>query len=497
MARTDVIVLGAGIAGTSAALQLAKRGRAVVLVDRSGPGEQTSYGNSGLIGGSLLPAAFPRDLASVLRVGLKRATEANYHWRALPRLLPWLYAYFQASTPERLEQTARAWRPLMAGALAEHETLLAELDATRYLRKNGWLALYRSDQGFTAFAPQLALAAELGFRAEPLDTDGALVLEPSLAPVFRRAVHWPDVASLSNPLAVTQAYAARFAALGGVFLSGDARSLHRTADRWRIDTAEGPVDAPQAVVALGPWAPDLLEPLGIRLPLAVKRGYHRHYRPRGNAALSRVVVEAEVGYVLAPMEQGIRLTTGAEFAGRDAPATPVQIGRVMPLCPGAFPARRAGRADAVDGRATDLSRLVAGGRPGPRPAGPVARLRPRPYGADLRPGDRPLARRDDDRADAVHRSGAVRGGAVRLSAIRVRDRFAVISRSVSGEAIQLKLPHRIASPSARNDGVSGQICPSSSAARPGRAGRSPRRRRVRPRGRARWRPGCRAPRVRR
>ncbi len=79
------------------------------------------------------------------------------------------------------------------------------------------------------------------------------------------------------------------------------------------------------MVALGPWAPDLLEPLGIRLPLAVKRGYHRHYRPRGNAALSRVVVEAEVGYVLAPMEQGIRLTTGAEFAGRDAPATPVQI----------------------------------------------------------------------------------------------------------------------------------------------------------------------------
>ena len=337
MARTDVIVLGAGIAGTSAALQLAKRGRAVALVDRGAPGEQTSYGNSGLIGGSLLPAAFPRELASVLRVGLKRATEANYHWRALPRLVPWLYAYFQASAPERLERTARAWQPLMANALAEHEGLLRESGATRYLRKNGWLALYRSERGFREFAPQLALASELGFRAEPLDADGARMLEPSLAPVFQRAVYWPDMASLSNPLAVTQAYAARFAALGGVVLTGDARSLHRTADRWRIDTAEGPVDAPQAVVALGPWAPDLLEPLGIRLPLAVKRGYHRHYRPRGNAALSRVVLEAEIGYVLAPMEQGIRLTTGAEFADRDAPATPVQIARVMRYAHELFP----------------------------------------------------------------------------------------------------------------------------------------------------------------
>ena len=47
----------------------------------------------------------------------------------------------------------------------------------------------------------------------------------------------------------------------------------------------------------------------------------------GNAVLTRPVVDPEIGYCLAPMEQGIRLTTGAEFAPRDAPPTPVQIGR--------------------------------------------------------------------------------------------------------------------------------------------------------------------------
>ena len=36
--------------------------------------------------------------------------------------------------------------------------------------------------------------------------------------------------------------------------------------------------------------------------------------------LTRPVVDAEIGYCLAPMEQGIRLTTGAEFAPRDARA---------------------------------------------------------------------------------------------------------------------------------------------------------------------------------
>ena len=60
MARTDAIVLGAGIVGISAALHLAKRGLAVALVDRRGPGEETSYGNAGVIeGNTLFPACLP------------------------------------------------------------------------------------------------------------------------------------------------------------------------------------------------------------------------------------------------------------------------------------------------------------------------------------------------------------------------------------------------------------------------------------------------------
>jgi D-amino-acid dehydrogenase len=90
-------------------------------------------------------------------------------------------------------------------------------------------------------------------------------------------------------------------------------------------------------VALGPWAPDVLEPLGIKLPLAVKRGYHCHFGTEGNAALNRPVLDAENGYVLAPMEQGIRLTTGVEFAPRDAPPTPFQLDRVLPLARRLFP----------------------------------------------------------------------------------------------------------------------------------------------------------------
>jgi D-amino-acid dehydrogenase len=331
VARADVIVLGAGIVGTSIALHLSKRGLSVALIDRGGAGEGTSYGNTGIIeGNTIFPQAFPSNWATLLRVALKRAPEANYHLGFLPKVAPWLMAFRAASRPERLLETAQLMRPLFANAVAEHEALAAEAGADRYFRRSGWLKLYRGDRSFAAQTRELELASTLGIANVPLDTEAARALEPSLAPVFRHAVHWTGSVSVSNPLAVTRAYAARFAALGGIMLTGDARSLHRAEPHWRVDTSAGPIDAGDVVVALGPWAPDVLDPLGIALPLAVKRGYHRHFHAKGNAALSRPILDAENGYCLAPMEQGIRLTTGAEFAARDAPPTPAQFDRLLP-----------------------------------------------------------------------------------------------------------------------------------------------------------------------
>ena len=280
---------------------------------------------------------FRESLAALMRVGLKQATEANYHLGFLTQVAPWLLAYRANSTIERRISFAKDMRPLFARALAEHEALMAEAGATRYLRKAGWLKVYRSEATLAATARERELAKEFDIPHQALDRAGTLALEPALAPVFHGAVFWPEAASLTNPMAVVRAYAARFAALGGIMLNGDAKSLHRSGGGWRVETKAGPVDAEAVVLALGPWAPDVLDPLGLRLPLAVKRGYHRHFRPRGNAGLRRPVVDADVGYCVAPMEQGLRLTTGAEFAARDAPATPAQLDRLMPAANALYP----------------------------------------------------------------------------------------------------------------------------------------------------------------
>src|SRR5271155_159850 len=240
VAHTDIIVLGAGIVGTSIAVHLAKRGLSVALIDRGGPGEGTSYGNAGIIeGNTVFPAAFPSSFAELARIALKRSPVANYHLSYLPRIAPWLAAFRAASQPDRLIETARLMRPLFARAISEHDELADEAGAERYLSYRGWLKLYRTDSAFAALAPEFELAARFGIANVPLDRDGALALEPALAGEFRHAVHWTGAVSVSNPLALTRAYAARFAALGGFTLSGDARTLRRAGSHWRVDIADG------------------------------------------------------------------------------------------------------------------------------------------------------------------------------------------------------------------------------------------------------------------
>jgi len=336
--KKNVIVLGAGIVGISAALHLQKRGVSTVLVDRQGPGEGTSYGNAGIIeGNTLYPYPFPRSIKALTRVALKLATEANYHAGFLPWIARWLLNVRRATTPEGLENAARTMRPLFENALAEHEAFVEAVGAQRYLRHTGWLRVYRSDNALEKLAKELALADEYGIPYQKLSTEQSLVLEPSLSPVFKHGVLWPKAASYSNPLAVSRAFNAHYLSLGGENAKGDAKTLARANGGWKVTTDDGEVHAEEAVVALGPWSPDILQPLGIDLPLAVKRGYHWHLAAKGNASLSRPVLDAEVGFILGPMEQGIRITTGAEFAHRDAPPTPVQIDRLMPYARNLFP----------------------------------------------------------------------------------------------------------------------------------------------------------------
>jgi D-amino-acid dehydrogenase len=337
--RADVVVLGAGIVGVSIALHLQKRGRSVLLVDRRKPGLETSFGNAGLIQREgVYPYGFPHDFGALLRYALNNTTDAHYHFSALPKIAPFLFQYWMHSRPQRHEAIARMYAPLIERSVTEHMALAEEAGATHFIRSTGWTKVFRSEKVLEEEVRDAEeVKRDFGVNFDALDAKAVAEREPHLKAELVGGVHWTDPASVSDPHGLTLAYVALFERLGGRLASGDAKTLEETAAGWRVQTESGPVEAGAAVVALGAWADVVTQRLGYRLPLAVKRGYHMHYRPEGNAVLNHPTLDFERGYFLAPMAAGIRLTTGAEFANRDAPKTPVQLARAEPVARTFFP----------------------------------------------------------------------------------------------------------------------------------------------------------------
>jgi D-amino-acid dehydrogenase len=337
--RTDVVVLGAGIVGVSVALQLQKRGLSVTLLDRRQPGLETSFGNAGLIQREAVsPYAFPRDFGTLLRIALNRTIDAHYHLAALPELAPFLLRYWRNSRPDRHAAITRLYAPLIEHCLDEHLTLAAEAGVSDLIRRRGWIKLFRTQSAQDAVVAEAeATRREFGVNFTTLTRAELAEKEPHLAGDLVGGLHWTDPAAVEDPHALTMAYASLFESLGGQMAIGEARTLEEASGGWRVATEAGPLNASNAVVALGAWADLVTERLGYHLPLAAKRGYHMHYRARGNAVLNHTLLDLERGYVLAPMRSGIRLTTGAEFAKREAAKTPVQLARAEPVARELFP----------------------------------------------------------------------------------------------------------------------------------------------------------------
>ena len=326
----DVVVLGGGIVGVSIAVHLQMRGRQTVLLDRQGPGEATSFGNAGLIQReAVYPHLFPRNLGDLLRYAGNRTPDSYYHTRMLPRLMRPFLGYWYHSAPERYAAISRKYARLIEHCVDDHMALADAADARDLLRPGGWTMAHETPASLAA-AVTLAESGrrEFGVEYRALDAAALAREEPHLREGLAGGLQWTQPVAVIDPHALTVAYTALFERLGGRVRIGDARSLARAGSGWQVAGEGGQVTAREAVVALGAWSPVVTKPLGYDPPIFVKRGYHMHYKPDGNAGLNHAVFDVANGYMLAPMRRGVRLTTGAEFAHRDARPTPVQLGRV-------------------------------------------------------------------------------------------------------------------------------------------------------------------------
>jgi D-amino-acid dehydrogenase len=332
--QLDVAVLGAGIVGISAGIAARQRGLSVVVIDRREPGSETSYGNAGILSsGSILPLNKP-SLWSALP-GYLGNTSAALRWDPMwvMRNLDWVARFLGNAVPSRTRPRAVALNGLIGASLKLHREWIVKANAGQRIRETGWLKAWRSDATQTAKQEQ-AFLAEFGIKSDLLDRQAISALEPNILPVYKTGLLHTQTASVDSPGNVVKAYAQMLKGLGGEVRQSDIRAIEPEDSGWRIVLGDRTVAARHVVVALGPWSADLLRPLGYRVPLAVERGYHQEFTPNPARPLQRPIHDAEGSFLMSPMENGIRVTSGVELTDRDAPSSFAQLDMVVPMARG-------------------------------------------------------------------------------------------------------------------------------------------------------------------
>ncbi|MCP4472085.1 MAG: FAD-binding oxidoreductase [Gammaproteobacteria bacterium] len=333
-----VAVLGAGIVGISCALELQRRGFQVKLLDRRGPAQETSLGNAGLLSYSnITPIASPVLLARMPRLILNLDDDFLLHYPHMLSLLPWLLRFVLRCRRKTYLSDGAAMADLTLASIEIHKRWIAEADAGDLLNRVGGLKLYRHRQSFLRDRLERELLERCGVKHTVLSPDQAYELEPDLKRIFAQAVLIDETISIRNPEKLCQAYAQMFVDAGGHIGRVDIQFLRPTNDGWEVVTDQGCEKTPRVVVCMGAWTPGLIGQLGYTNPLAIERGYHSVFAASGEARLTRPVFDVDGSYVMAPMEAGLRVSSGSNLVRRETRSDPRQLVRVTPRVREAFP----------------------------------------------------------------------------------------------------------------------------------------------------------------
>ncbi|UYG01622.1 NAD(P)/FAD-dependent oxidoreductase [Halomonas sp. GD1P12] len=339
MAKRQVAVLGAGMVGVSVAWHLQKRGFDVTLIDRRQPGRETSYGNAGIVQREAVrPYAFPRDMKTILSVLPNRRVDIRYRPKGMLNAFSPLLSYWHNSSTGRYQKIVPEYASLIGLCLEAHGKMIEAAGAGHLVRRDGWLEIYRTQEKLDKRVVEAQEALKLyGVRFEVLDRAALIEKEPDLSEKIIGAIHWLDPWTVADPGALVAAYANAFVLQGGTILQADIEDVEPQGEGYRVKTDQCELAVDDVVMALGPWAGQWASKLGYRIPTFVKRGYHMHYATQAPAKLNYWLMDAEVGYLLAPMNAGVRLTTGAELDRLESPADEHQLEAAENVARGVFP----------------------------------------------------------------------------------------------------------------------------------------------------------------
>lgn len=319
-AKRKVAIIGAGIVGVSTAIWCLRDGHDVILIDKKGPAEGTSFGNGGVLAScAVVPVTVPGLLKKAPRMLFDPNQPLFLKWSYLPKLAPWLLKYMRTANAEAVHKRAAAMTPIIGDSVADHQALAAGTGAEKWIKPSDYLYVYRDRAHFESDAFGWNVRAQNGFNWETLEGDAFTQFDPCFNPKLGFATKMENHGRISDPGQYVKDLAAHAIAQGARLVIGEVSDIVRengavTGVRVGGET----LDCDAAVVATGAWSGPLAKKLGINVPLESERGYHLElWEP---SIMPRVpVMIAEAKFVATPMEGRLRLAGVVEFGGLDAP----------------------------------------------------------------------------------------------------------------------------------------------------------------------------------
>lgn len=338
------VVIGAGLAGVTAAWELCQSGHTVTVLDRQPEAAaETSHANAGLVvPGHAMPWASPR----VPAILLKSLFSADQAYRLKPRLdrhmLRWGVRFLGQCTRARLaENTVHGYRLCRYSQARLH--VVTEQAGLEYdSRRNGLFYLFRSEATLRAGVEHMKVIRDLGHEVRVLGVDEIVALDPAFeqsAGGITGGAYCPTDESGDARLFTLQlADACRKQGVEFVFDCTVDR-LVAGGDRIRcVETSSGERDADVFVLASGVEAPRLTRPIGFDLPIYPVKGYSVTF-PVGDSHRAPVIGGLDEDRLVAFSRLGdrLRVTSVAEIAGYDASYRPADFQHIIGTISGLLP----------------------------------------------------------------------------------------------------------------------------------------------------------------
>ncbi|WP_017939697.1 D-amino acid dehydrogenase [Zestomonas thermotolerans] len=324
-----VMVLGSGVIGTASAYYLARAGFEVVVVDRQpGPALETSFANAGQVSpGYASPWAAPGVPLKAIKWLLQEHAPLAIRLTASLDQYRWMWQMLRNCTAARYAVNKERMVRLSEYSRDCLDELRAETGIAYEGRQLGTTQLFRTQQQLDAAAKDIAVLEASGVPYEVLDRDGIVRVEPALAKVVHKlagALRLPNDQTGDCQMFTTR-LAELAAKLGVEFRFGQTiERLDVAGDRINGVWINGKLEtADRYVLALGSYSPQLLKPLGLKLPVYPLKGYSLTV-PISNPAMAptSTILDETYKVAITRFDDRIRVGGMAEIAGFDLSLNP-------------------------------------------------------------------------------------------------------------------------------------------------------------------------------